>query len=127
MSGRSVLLPSRPSLPSLSVPAALQDTHAWGRPLLVNMADPQLCFSQGLSRFKKLALMSSIRDDRMVVSAGWSMQHCGKLLTQLLAGSLFVHDPSLPPQCVPFDVPLCLKLMHLMHHRSQLAMLMAYL
>eukprot|EP00798_Chlamydomonas_sp_ICE-L_P013448 gene13448-19306_t len=43
-----------------------KDSHYWGRPLLVNMADPNLCFHKGLSCFKKLVLMSNIQDDRSV-------------------------------------------------------------
>lgn len=44
----------------------LKDTHAWDRPLLMIMADPNLAFYQGLAQFKHLALLANAHHDHMV-------------------------------------------------------------
>ena len=51
-------MPACPSLP--------QDDHALGRPLLINMADPELPFFKALQRFSRLALMANVHYDQMV-------------------------------------------------------------
>lgn len=42
------------------------DEHTFGRPLLINMSDPSLCFHEGLLRFKQLALLANIHHDQVV-------------------------------------------------------------
>ncbi|GAX83697.1 hypothetical protein CEUSTIGMA_g11122.t1 [Chlamydomonas eustigma] len=42
------------------------DHHAWGRPLLVNMSDPQLPFMKGLKKFSKLILLANVHFDSSV-------------------------------------------------------------
>ncbi|MEW5310964.1 MAG: hypothetical protein WDW38_002715 [Sanguina aurantia] len=44
----------------------LQDSHAWGKPLLCLMAQPELPFMKALGQFKKLMLMANVQNDRSV-------------------------------------------------------------
>ncbi|MEW5310966.1 MAG: hypothetical protein WDW38_002717 [Sanguina aurantia] len=44
----------------------LQDSHAWGKPLLCLMAQPELPFMKALGSFKKLMLMANVQNDNSV-------------------------------------------------------------
>ena len=80
----------------------MQDKHLSGRPLLVNMADPQLCFHQGLQRFRQLVLMSNVQDDRSVVGAGPFLMPC-----HLAGADACMQDAAVIVTCASQDNSIC--------------------